>query len=225
MFERRLHALWAGVALLAVGFAISLVLAADPSESILQGLDDRWREWMVEIRTPFLTDVAKLLSVVGGPLVTLPVRIAVVCALVWQRRWLQLGAFLGAIVCSELCIGPLKTVIDRPRPPGGLVETSSSSFPSGHAIAAAVTAFGLVVVLMPASPRRLRWIGVAAAFAGLMAISRTYLSVHWLSDVVAGVCFGTGLALLWPAGLELARARWWRSPDTEPVVRSPPAPP
>ena len=78
-------------------------------------------------------------------------------ALAWQRRWLQLGAFLGAIVTSELCIGPLKALIDRPRPPGSLIVTDSPSFPSGHAIAASVTAIGLVVVLVPAASRRTRW--------------------------------------------------------------------
>jgi len=87
------------------------------------------------------------------------------------------------------------------------VDVAHFSFPSGHAIAGAVTAFGLVVVLLTPRPRRLLWIGAAAAFAGLMALSRTYLSVHWLSDVLTGVFIGTGFALVWPAGLELLRDR------------------
>ena len=62
-------------------------------------------------------------------------------------------------------------------------------------------------MFLHASSRRLIAIGCAAAFAGVMALSRTYLSVHWLSDVVAGVCIGTGMALVWPAALELIRAR------------------
>jgi hypothetical protein len=48
---------------------------------------------------------------------------------------------------------------------------------------------------------------MAAGFALLMALSRTYLAVHWLSDVVAGACIGTGLAIAWPAALELERER------------------
>ena len=66
-------------------------------------------------------------------------------------------------------------------------------------------------------------IGLAAAFAGLMATSRTYLAAHWLTDTIAGVCIGTGLALVWPAALELARDRVRRSaagdsPDDQLVV-------
>ncbi len=76
-------------------------------------------------------------------------------------------------------------------------------------MAASVTAIRLVVVLVPAANRRTRtrWTVLAAVFAGLMALSRTYLAAHWLSDVIAGACIGTGLAVVWSAALELERAR------------------
>ncbi len=51
----------------------------------------------------------------------------------------------------------------------------------------------------------MHWTIVAASFAALMAMSRTYLGAHWASDVVAGACIGTGLAVAWPAALELGR--------------------
>jgi membrane-associated phospholipid phosphatase len=210
MFERRLHALIAGIALLVVALLLGIVIAVDPASSAVQGIDDRWLRWMVDGRTPWLVRVAKDVSAIGAVRVTLPLRVLVSVVLMWRRRWLQLGAFLGAVVTSELCIGPLKALVDRPRPLDPLIGTSGASFPSGHAIAGAVTAFGLVVVLMPASARRWMAIGFAAAFAGIMAISRTYLSAHWLTDTLAGACIGTGLALVWPAALEMARERYGR---------------
>ena len=220
MFERRVHALVVASALLLVALTLGIIIAVDPSASAVQGMDDWWLKQMVAIRTPWLTRVAKGMSMLGSPLVTLPLRIVVSVVLLWHRRWLQLGAFLGAIVTSELCIGPLKALVDRPRPPDPLITTSGASFPSGHAIAGAVTAFGLVVVLWPASSRRLTAIGFAAAFAGLMAISRTYLAAHWLTDTIAGACIGTGLALMWPAALEIARERNGRraAVDPDPLV-------
>lgn len=210
MLERRRHALAVGVALLAVAALITVVVSGAGPSRALQALDDRWLAWMGEVRTAWATRLGRFLSKLGGPLVTFPLRVAVTLVLAWQRHWLRLGAFLGAVVTSELCIGPLKALVDRPRPPGGLVGSTSASFPSGHAIAGAVTAFGLVLVFARPSPRRLVWIGLAAGFAALMALSRTYLAVHWLSDVVAGACIGTGWALVWSAGLELARERWRR---------------
>jgi membrane-associated phospholipid phosphatase len=210
MFERRVHALIVAAALLLVALTLGIIVAVDPSASAVQGIDDWWLTQMVAIRTPWLTRIAKGMSMLGSPIVTLPLRIIVSLVLAWHRRWLQLGAFLGAVITSELCIGPLKALVDRPRPPDPLIATSGASFPSGHAIAGAVTAFGLVVVLWPASSRRLTAIGLAAAFAGLMAISRTYLAAHWLTDTIAGACIGTGLALMWAAALEIARERYGR---------------
>jgi undecaprenyl-diphosphatase len=114
---------------------------------------------------------------------------------------------VAAIVSAELLTGPVKAWVGRPRPPGSLIETSGASYPSGHAIAAAVTAFALVVILLPAGRNRLRAIGLASAFAAAMALSRTYVSAHWLTDVVGGVLLGVGVALGWPALLELLRGR------------------
>jgi membrane-associated phospholipid phosphatase len=207
MFERRLHALAVGTALLVVACVLGIVVAVDPRASSVQGIDDRWLHWMISARTPWLTRVAKAVSAVGSVRVTLPLRLLVSGLLAWRRRWLQLTAFLGAVLTSELCIGPLKALLDRPRPPNPLIGTSAAAFPSGHAIAAAVTAFGLVVVMLPATSRRWMAIGLAASFAGLMATSRSYLAAHWLTDTVAGACIGTGLALVWPAALELERDR------------------
>ena len=232
MFERRLHALIAGVVLLIVASILGIIIAVDPASSIVQGLDDRWLRWMISSRTPFWTRVAKDISSIGAVKVTLPLRLLVSAVLAWHRRWLQLGAFVGAVITSELCIGPVKALVDRPRPPNPLIGTSAASFPSGHAIAGAVTAFGLIVVLWPATPRRWMAIGFAAAFAGIMAISRTYLAAHWLTDTIAGACIGTGLALVWPAALEMARERHSRprlgdapAITTEPVMPSEPVMP
>lgn len=221
MFDRRVHALMVGLALLLVAMVLAIVVAVDPASSAVQGIDDRWLRWMVSSRSAWLIRVAKDISAIGAVKVTLPIRVLVSAVLAWNRRWLQLGAFLGAVVTSELCIGPVKALVDRPRPPNPLIGTSGQSFPSGHAIAGAVTAFGLVVVFVPASPRRLMAIGMAAAFAGIMAISRTVLAAHWLTDTIAGACVGTGLALVWPAALEIARDRYARRRAAESGISPP----
>jgi undecaprenyl-diphosphatase len=220
MFDRQRHALALGLVLLTAGAVMAAVIYRDPVDSVLQPVDDRWLDMMAGVRTDWLTDVAGVLSVLGGPFVMVPMRLLVTAGLAVRRRWLQLGAWVGAIVSSELCIGPLKALIDRPRPPGSLRETSSAAFPSGHAIAASVTALGLVVVLHPPVRARTRWTAVAAAFAALMALSRTYLAVHWQSDVVGGLCLGVGWALVWPAALELIRGTHLRAASDTPPDRS-----
>jgi membrane-associated phospholipid phosphatase len=117
-------------------------------------------------------------------------------------------AFTLAVLTSELFIGPVKAATDRARPPGALIETTAASFPSGHAIATAVTALGLVLVFAHPGPSRWRWEVHAVEFTAVMALSRVYLRAHWLSDTVAGALIGAGLALGWPALLMLLRHRW-----------------
>jgi undecaprenyl-diphosphatase len=124
-----------------------------------------------------------------------------------RRQFLQLTAFVLAVISSEALIGTLKAAYDRDRPPGSLITTSGASFPSGHAIAGAVTAVGLVLVLLPAGPSRWKWEARAVVFSFVMALSRVYLRAHWLSDVVAGALLGAGLALGWPALLQMLRVR------------------
>jgi undecaprenyl-diphosphatase len=151
--------------------------------------------WMVSLRTWWLTPVALLFNLVGVTYVMAPIRLGIVAWLAIQRRWWHLAAFVSAIFLSEISIGVLKALYDRPRAPGSLVETSSSSFPSGHAVAASVTAVAAVIALFPEGSRRYRWGAAAVAFSSLMGLSRTYLGAHWLSDAVAGVLLGTSIAL------------------------------
>jgi undecaprenyl-diphosphatase len=80
----------------------------------------------------------------------------------------------------------------------------SSAFPSGHAAYASATCVALVLLFAAPGPGRRRWWTLAALGIIVMAWSRTYFQVHWLSDVVAGSLLGVGIALL-----VLGGAHWW----------------
>ena len=138
---------------------------------------------------------------------TMSAGLVALVVLAFRRQFVQLTAFALAVLTSEILIGTLKAAFGRARPPGSLIGTSGATFPSGHAIAAAVTAVGLVIVLLPPGPSRWRWEVRAILFAFIMALSRVYLRAHWLSDVVAGGLLGGGLALGWPALLQTVRGR------------------
>ena len=198
-------------ALLLATLVVFLLVGTDPNRGFVQDVDDAFLRLMVDLRaSPFVT-LSKALSVAGGVWVNWPLRVLVMVVLAVRRRWLQLTAFVLAVASSELLIGSLKELYGRPRPPGGLIGTGGMSFPSGHAIAGAVTAVGIVVVLVPPGSRRWKWELIAAAFAALMALSRTYLSAHWLSDVVGGGLLGVTLAVGWPALLQEVRERRLRA--------------
>jgi undecaprenyl-diphosphatase len=89
----------------------------------------------------------------------------------------------------------VKAVVQRERPDSSLQlgsvpvrAPSSSSFPSGHTLAAFSTA-----VVLPTTP-----VGTAAclAFASAVAVSRVHLRHHHASDVVGGAAIGAVLGLV-----------------------------
>jgi membrane-associated phospholipid phosphatase len=192
-------------ALLLGAAVVTLLVVLPATAPAVQAVDDAVWRWAGAVRNDPATTVAVALSWLGGAWVNWPLRVAALALLAWRRHWLRLGAFALAVLTSEILIGTMKAGIDRPRPPGSLIETSGASFPSGHAIATAVTAVGLVLVLASPGPSRWRWEVNAVIFTSIMALSRVYLRAHWLSDTVAGALLGAGLALGWPALLMAIR--------------------
>lgn len=184
-------------------FALMATRAREP----IQEIDDAFLRRMVSVRSEPLTAIAKFLNLLGLVVITLPVRLLIVGFLAVKRRWWHLTAFVSAVILSEVSIGSLKAIYDRPRPPGSLVAVSGGSFPSGHAVAASVTAVAAVIALFPEGPRRYWWGLVAATFSLLMGLSRAYLAAHWLSDAVAGVLLGTSFGLISALIVHFVRVR------------------
>ncbi|MFT0860294.1 phosphatase PAP2 family protein [Ancylobacter sp. G4_0304] len=105
----------------------------------------------------------------------------------------------------------LKLGFERPRPDlvAHLVEVHTLSFPSGHAMGAALTYLTLgVLIVRTEHKRRIKAyaLTVAVTLTLLIGISRVYLGVHWPTDVLAGWCLGGAWALAcWLVALMLQR--------------------
>jgi membrane-associated phospholipid phosphatase len=194
----------AGARLLYVGAALTAAVVVPRSRAAVQRLDNGWYRLVQEHRRAPLTAASRVLDVALGTTVDWTVRVGVTAVLVRQRRWRALASWTATIALGEVSIGPVKARIDRLRPPDPLVRTSMTSYPSGHAIAAATTCSGIVLALLPPGPGRERWLDVATAIAAATALSRTYLNAHWLSDSVGGFCLGSGYSLVAPRVVDSA---------------------
>lgn len=181
--------------LLALGLFVFVALAIPTLADIVQGVDDWAYEVAVDLEASVAVALAKALDFIGSTWVTAPVIVLVGVYLIFRRRWEALTFWFLAMLGSQLLIGPMKNLYERARPPLPLVETSGYSFPSGHAVAGAAIAVSLVIVLVPAGPKRRNLEMLAAAFAVLMALSRVYLRAHWLSDALGGAALGTAVAI------------------------------
>jgi undecaprenyl-diphosphatase len=191
----------------------------------LAALDQDVFRWFQDHQTPGLNHVIVNLTDLGHRyVVTLVALLAAACFLALRRPRPALLVLLAAVAAWALVVG-VKHTVQRPRPPGihhlepsllsralspgqahpggGLPEPtpeeSSYSFPSGHALSSA--AIYLTVALLAARCRRGRWLRTLVVVGSVLlvfviGVTRLYLGMHYLSDVVAGWAGGLGLALL-----------------------------
>lgn len=160
------------------------------------GVDRSWAEAMHDLETRRLTDLALAFNWLGRGIGRALGLALIGLLLVRSRRWLALAAFAVAESLAPLLSVLLKALIDRPRPPYELVHAVGPSFPSGHATYAGATCLALVLLFTAPGARRRWWWALASLGVVGMAWSRTYLQVHWLTDVIAGALLGSGISLL-----------------------------
>lgn len=151
-------------------------------------LDLTVNTWAVDLYNPVIADIARYLTVLGAPALAWTVVAIVTILLLVRRHWVE-GAVLGAgMLLTILFVRLGKVVLDRPRPADELIDASGPSFPSGHAAyGVAWVALAIIAVRLVPSLKGRWWpVGVGIAVAVLVALTRVYLRVHWLSDVLAG---------------------------------------
>jgi membrane protein DedA with SNARE-associated domain/membrane-associated phospholipid phosphatase len=145
------------------------------------------------LRTAWLVDVAKVVTALGGSAVVLPLVAVCAAALAARRRWAELAVLVAGMAIVVFGVHELKDDVGRPRPDGGLVAASGSSFPSAHAAYATFYVWLAVTIVMRLRVGMTRGALVVAlgiALTALVGLSRVYLGVHYLSDVNAGWALG-----------------------------------
>ena len=121
---------------------------------------------------------------------------SLVRGVVTGRRDQVVGLAIGLAIESLVVNQGLKRIFRRPRPTSEgderfhIRRPLTSSFPSGHASAAAFAATTLI-----------GWDGRRSAplwgtMAAIVATSRPYVRIHHASDVVAGAAVGTAMGLI-----------------------------
>ncbi|GAA1804849.1 phosphatase PAP2 family protein [Agromyces neolithicus] len=197
-----------GIASLVAAVLLGLAITYG-SAGLIVAVDEAWAAVMVSVRGPAGDVFAYFMNFIGGGRVAVflvPVGTAV-ALLVARRPWAA-GYFIVGSAASAGVVQLLKNSFDRARPDDMIVASDFGSFPSGHVANAATIAVAFGVIF----PRVWVWV-LGAVYTVLMALSRTYLGAHWLSDTIGGALVGAGVALvLWAAfAVPLERERHART--------------
>ena len=212
--------------ILGVVFAILLFTLGGITEDVVTSdaivaIDERLAALLAAHREPALTNVFLWLTLLGkGDVVTVVAAAACALFLLWRRRHL-LVPLLITLAGTQATVQAIKHLILRARPGAELAYyvEKSFAFPSGHA-ATSTALYGFLVYALARDAAT--WTKCAnIAFAGLVIVfavglSRLYLGVHFLSDVLGGYVVG----LLWLVmGVSLAELLRARSPQAPPSSR------
>jgi membrane-associated phospholipid phosphatase len=180
-------------------------------------------------RVGWLAVVFSILTWLGSAFFLIPLGVAVAVWLwAWQHALRPAIPLAVAIAGAAGFYDIFKPLVHRLRPEAALQYGGPDegwAFPSGHATQSASFYAMLVVVLSAyAWPRHRLLLAVAAAATVLIiAASRLYLGVHWLTDVVGGLALGlTWFAVVMVAAELFDRRRSARAGGSSaPAGRSP----
>lgn len=187
--------LWSGLGCVALAFALGAMITLGFAHPF--ALDAWWNEFVSGFRSEALIAFAYAMDRLGGGWVAIYlVPLLVILAFLLARRWRSAVFAALCFIVSAGAVQLLKHLFGRARPEDMLVVSDYGSFPSGHSANAATLAF-VFAVLFPQIWIRI----VGAAWILLMALSRTFLSVHWATDTIGGALLGAGVVLLLAAWL------------------------
>lgn len=171
-----------------------------------------------------LTDVAEVVTALGSLPVVLPVAGIAGLALALSRRWIELGVLTASFAIVVVGISELKDAVQRPRPLTALDGPRTYAFPSGHAAYSVIYAWLAITVVARVRPGLTG--GTALITAGVLltaavGLSRVYLGVHYLSDVVSGWGLGVS-AFAGCSAIALVAAHLRQNPQDERARRDRP---
>jgi undecaprenyl-diphosphatase len=173
--------------------------------SLSAGMDQLVYATLQSLRTPWGDHLMTALSAPAdlGPFLLFTLGMGLV--LRWRGggrvTWYLFAAALFGLLAPML----LKYGLRVPRPTPAGEALGSWSFPSAHVLRA-VTLYGFFSILLARSlQREWRWLpySLASLLIGGVALSRLYLGVHWLTDVLGSLMLGTA----WIAFLGIAYHR------------------
>ena len=188
--------------------AYTSIVSADPGPT--PG-DETAFDVVRDLQAPWLTDVAKGISVIGSAPFTLVVAAVAAVALAARRRWVEVGVLVAALAITHAAVPIMKEVVDRARPDDPLTGFTGSAFPSGHSAYGVIYAWLALTVTVRMRPGKAGGAALIAAGIALtvaIGLSRVYLRVHYLSDVSAGLALGAAaFALCAAVGLIASHLR------------------
>ena len=188
----------------AIAFLAASWLFGGVAEDVVSGdpltiVDVYVADWLHGHATPAVTGVMLAVTHAHGVIAISTYALLAAAYLAWKRDWYWLLC-VGVAVPGGMILNALtKLAFRRARPSfeHPLLDLATYSFPSGH-VAGATLFYGVLAAMLVGKCHTWRAraliVSLALALIALVAASRMYLGVHYLSDTIAA--FAQALAWL-----------------------------
>ena len=157
--------------------------------------------WMIEHRQRWITVLAIVITNAGSPVAMSLLALLAACLLWWRQSSLKSSLLVIATLAAAAATSTLmKAVVGAQRPPRSaqLITEVDPSFPSGH-VTGTVALLGMIAVVVGRNrglATRLALACVVTMVTVVIALTRLYLGVHWLTDIAGGVLLGGAAVIL-----------------------------
>ncbi|MCU7934240.1 MAG: VTT domain-containing protein [Candidatus Thiodiazotropha sp. (ex Dulcina madagascariensis)] len=199
-----------GLAFLATLLLLTVLLFVLLTGIVLDGSLTRQTDLLLlnalqSLRTPWGDQLMVLFTGLGDLSATLLFGLGIATVLLLQGHRRALYYLLAATAFGLIAPILLKYTLRIPRPPSAPETLGPWSFPSAHVLRSA-TLYGFYSIMIARTLiREWRWLpySLAALMIGAVALSRLYLGVHWLTDILGSLTLG----IAWVALLGIAYHR------------------
>lgn len=175
------------------GLTLVLVIEGLLSGTELLPFNTAVEAFMIQLRSPFLTDFFVVITKVGSPFIFTFASILIAVLLFVRKNIFEAILLVLTMAISLVALTVLKDTFQVARPLNELINTSGWSFPSGHATTATTFFFILSYIFfnkVKTTPGKINLVLGSILGVILVSVSRLYLGAHWALDVLGGISLG-----------------------------------
>ena len=157
---------------------------------MLTNLDNIANEIAVKLESPVLTSFSKFINLIFEPIALIIILLGISIYLFFYSSRKKGIILAGTAIVTGAIVTILKNIIQRARPEDPIIESLGFSFPSGHSTLILVF-LGSLIYLFTKEKTRKNAIIISIPIILIVGLTRIYLRVHFLTDIIAGIILGS----------------------------------